>query len=458
MSVLDLLAELTGVSKPDGDPAALRQAATHLAGVADGLDRTARGLGSVDDQARAGWTGRATDAFTNMLIVLSHYATIAASTLREAAGAVNAYASRLEAAQASWAGARNGAIAAHVTPLVAAVEPEMRRAVAQAEHADVDAKLAAIQLAAELNALTDRAAPLPDGVQAPDARLGGWLMGWLDRAREDPLGAVGEYYKQFAAGIGDGFKDFWDLGVMGAKLSPVYAALDWDGYEANAMMVGGMLLGLVKLTDAYGYVDPVGQAHARERFVKSLVNWETLRTGNLPRWTGSFVPDVALAAATAGTGAAASAEVRGATALTRGAVSTARGAAAEARLSGTIRNVNPLRGTTNCLNCAVATDATLAGRPASALLSTPQPAAVLEKMFNSKFVPVAGQAEVETLLRAAGPGARGIIWGDRGPGKIGHVFNTLNQRGTIRFLDGQIGGQATFAGKGYVRFFFLRTG
>lgn len=34
--------------------------------------------------------------------------------------------------------------------------------------------------------------------------------------------------------------------------------------------------------------------------------------------------------------------------------------------AGSIRRVNPLGGAQNCVNCAIATDATLAGRPASA--------------------------------------------------------------------------------------------
>lgn len=38
---------------------------------------------------------------------------------------------------------------------------------------------------------------------------------------------------------------------------------------------------------------------------------------------------------------------------------------AAAGIAGSIRNVNPLRSLTNCVNCAIATDATLAGRAAS---------------------------------------------------------------------------------------------
>ena len=49
----------------------------------------------------------------------------------------------------------------------------------------------------------------------------------------------------------------------------------------------------------------------------------------------------------------------------------------------------------------------------------------------------------------AGDGARGIIFGSRGT-QTGHFFNVVNQKGTIRFLDGQTGGSATLEGfKGF---------
>lgn len=54
----------------------------------------------------------------------------------------------------------------------------------------------------------------------------------------------------------------------------------------------------------------------------------------------------------------------------------------------------------------------------------------------------------------AGSGARGIVFGARGDG-VGHVFNVVNQRGTVRFLDGQTGKAASF--DGFTSFQFLRT-
>jgi hypothetical protein len=107
------------------------------------------------------------------------------------------------------------------------------------------------------------------------------------------------------------------------------------------------------------------------------------------------------------------------------------------------------------VNCAIATDATLAGRPASALASGPTSVAVVEGIYGGQFARIGGQAAIEAQLLNAGNGARGIVFGSRGPGQVGHVFNAVNQRGTVRFLDGQSGAAASF--EGYSEIFFLRT-
>lgn len=122
--------------------------------------------------------------------------------------------------------------------------------------------------------------------------------------------------------------------------------------------------------------------------------------------------------------------------------------------AGSIRNVNPTNGKQNCVNCAIATDATLAGRPTSALPGKPTKITVLEKYFGRKFRPVHGQAQITNAMTKAGPGARGIVFGGR-KGGVGHVFNVVNQKGTVRYLDGQTGKSATF--DGFSHFGLLRT-
>ncbi|HEK0909470.1 TPA: DUF637 domain-containing protein, partial [Pseudomonas putida] len=114
--------------------------------------------------------------------------------------------------------------------------------------------------------------------------------------------------------------------------------------------------------------------------------------------------------------------------------------------AGSIKNVNPgypeTGRTHNCVNCSIATDATLAGNPASALPinhTKGVPLSVLEKQFGSKFGPVTAPETIAHQMANSGNGARGIVFGSYGPGQPGHVFNVVNQNGVIRFLDGQTG-------------------
>ena len=131
------------------------------------------------------------------------------------------------------------------------------------------------------------------------------------------------------------------------------------------------------------------------------------------------------------------------------------------RIAGTNPNVNrgfPGAGRSqNCVNCVIATDATLAGRPAVALPSTgPQAIRVLETQYGRSFRLVAGQAEIESTLSALGPGTRAIVYGGRSGGQAGHVFNAVvGKWGAVRFLDGQTGGLGSFAG--YTEFHLLIT-
>lgn len=123
-------------------------------------------------------------------------------------------------------------------------------------------------------------------------------------------------------------------------------------------------------------------------------------------------------------------------------------------LAGTVRRINPGQSKTNCVNCAVATDAMLAGRPASALPGGPPSIAILEQIFGAKFSLAGDIGEVVQALLAAGSGSRAIVYGRRSGG-VGHVFNAVNQHGVVRFLDGQTGKAATV--DGYTGFLFLRS-
>jgi filamentous hemagglutinin len=127
---------------------------------------------------------------------------------------------------------------------------------------------------------------------------------------------------------------------------------------------------------------------------------------------------------------------------------------------GSIRNINPGGGTLNCGQCSLAVDKLLAGEPTGAVAADAGPMLVrdLEAQAGGKFGLGTTAAAIEKDMSSAGSGARGIIFGSRGPGQIGHFFNVVNQNGVVRFLDGQTGTAANLgASQGYVNLHMLRT-
>lgn len=96
----------------------------------------------------------------------------------------------------------------------------------------------------------------------------------------------------------------------------------------------------------------------------------------------------------------------------------------------------------NCVNCAIATDRTLAGYPSSALPANNGASSILdlEDLYNNQFNPISNPADIVDELQQAGEGARGIVYGERidpTRGLDGHVFNAVNNGGNITFIDGQ---------------------
>jgi RHS repeat-associated protein len=129
----------------------------------------------------------------------------------------------------------------------------------------------------------------------------------------------------------------------------------------------------------------------------------------------------------------------------------------ESLLAGSIRNVNPTGGTMNCVNCSIATDATLAGNAASALPGSATPISVLEDTFGGQFQPVSGPMQIGSILSQSGNGARGIVFGESLTGDVGHVFNVINKSGEMQFLDGQVGGEGLSNFDNFQNFQFLQT-
>ncbi|WP_255461676.1 toxin glutamine deamidase domain-containing protein [Pantoea sp. EKM101V] len=94
------------------------------------------------------------------------------------------------------------------------------------------------------------------------------------------------------------------------------------------------------------------------------------------------------------------------------------------------------------MNCSVSTGATLAGNPASALPVNHKngiPLAVLEIQYGTKFKYISSSESITQQMKSTGSGSRGIVFGSYEPGQPGHVFNVVNQNGTVRFLDRQTG-------------------
>ena len=85
----------------------------------------------------------------------------------------------------------------------------------------------------------------------------------------------------------------------------------------------------------------------------------------------------------------------------------------------------------------------------------PTPIRALEQVYDAKWGLPGPISDITESMSAAGAGARGIVFGSRGAGLVGHVFNVVNQNGTIRYLDGQVGGAASLTG--YSAFQLLRT-
>ncbi|SFD91140.1 RHS repeat-associated core domain-containing protein, partial [Paracidovorax konjaci] len=123
--------------------------------------------------------------------------------------------------------------------------------------------------------------------------------------------------------------------------------------------------------------------------------------------------------------------------------------------AGSIRGVNAIGGSMNCVNCAIATDATLAGNSASALGGGPFRISVLESTYGQRFGLPATSVDIINSMINAGNGARGIVYGAPLNGSVGHVFNVVNQNGVVRYLDGQTGGAASI--NGYRHLQLLRT-
>jgi hypothetical protein len=107
-----------------------------------------------------------------------------------------------------------------------------------------------------------------------------------------------------------------------------------------------------------------------------------------------------------------------------------------------VRDINPTGGMQNCVRCSIETDKLLSGQPTSgAPAGGPFPMSEITDYSGSPLFRRSLDDIVNTMEKF-GDGSRGIVVGLRGPRGVGHAFNVVNQRGVVRFLDGQTGGAA----------------
>lgn len=76
----------------------------------------------------------------------------------------------------------------------------------------------------------------------------------------------------------------------------------------------------------------------------------------------------------------------------------------------------------------------------------------------NSFAGAKSLGDVTSTFTEFGAGARGVVFGDRGPGQVGHVFNVVvDQRGVVKFWDGQSQKRPIVEGQGYKSFQWIRT-
>jgi Papain fold toxin 1, glutamine deamidase len=64
--------------------------------------------------------------------------------------------------------------------------------------------------------------------------------------------------------------------------------------------------------------------------------------------------------------------------------------------------------------------------------------------------------KVNSVKRIMKEWERGIVFGNKGPKRVGHVFNVIKENGMVKFVDGQSGTAANLH-NGYISFKYLKT-
>jgi hypothetical protein len=391
-------------------------------------------------QGPGGWVGVAAEAATRRVGHLAAAVELAAVASSDAAAVLVVLAAALQDAALATQEAERLAAAAgwELTPAgppttaVAAVDAVTASRVAGLSRRAAERGAAALSEAgAGFAEIAERARAACALVE----RQGQWATA-IDRHLHGPV----RFWADLRQGLADGVRELAAGTVQAAALgSPYYWMLRprpaWE--QSRRELTGGLA--------ALRHPGPTAAA---------ALGTEDLGNGHAARFWARLVPQAILS------GAAKGATLAREAALPRAAAAAGEAAAGEAaRFSlAEVNHAYPGPGrVTNCAHCALATDATLAGRPACALPGGATSIRVLEAHYGRSFKYASSSERIAGILERAGPGARGIVFASRGTRRAGHLFNAVNLDGSVRFVDGQSGGPAAVDGEGYVAFFLLRT-
>lgn len=435
--------------RADLEPWAARSGSLDFAALADRCRDLAGQLGSADRGVRAGsraWTGVAAESSSARSERLTTAIEQAAGAAVDVAGILSVYAAVVQDAAEAWRSAERLAdsVGCRLDPdgspqRVAPADTRdaliLTRAQSLAVQADAEARVAARVAAAGFDEVAARA-----GATSALVDRRGEFAKALERRVHGPVSAWDDIKQGLAKGLHSMVAGTARAMALG---SPHYwLARPRDAQRLARQTAAGAVFAL---------------RHPGEAARHSL-GTDDLENGHALRFWAQFAPQLAAAAVTKG---ASGASKGAATAEEASLVVQKASTSADLPVRHSLGDINPgyprPGRDRNCANCVVATDATLAGRPASALPGSPVSISVLEDHFARKFVFISSRATIEAAMQASGPGARGIVFASRGPRRPGHVFNVVNQDGTIHFIDGQRASSASFDGEGYRGFYLLRT-
>ncbi len=299
----------------------------------------------------------------------------------------------------------------------------------------------------------------------PYAYVGGRVTSAIDPMGLEPIpaNATNVEYMDYAGG------HYWSASVDGlltvGNVDPPHLARDLPDRAIGLgldLTAGG---GHTRIGGSGGYVTVGGVADGLKNFAAGVVmdRVDALQIRRIARIGGVnldhyFLRPMSkdpndhsqLTATLVGTAALAVAGGTAELAGVEGALEEAVGGIGAGEVS-SISRVNFTRCDTNCVNCAIAVDRTLAGAPASALPSGLVPEAEVHSVVEGALgrtlptMSIGGRGALTSVLGSMGNGSRAIVYGTRAS-RTGHALNAVYSNGRLILLDGQSGMAGSLSG------------